>query len=614
MPPTPRLCWCHQCLCFVCFTTHPPRFTTQSQSLWSWSCPCPHSFSHSHTHRHGTPPRHTHTRVVAGPLWCLVCVCVSGHGVGSRRAWLATHQSTHSLCPTPHHSSSCCCCCWWWWMWWWQRGCCGVCGHLVHPLAVLVLSTPLPLTHTHTGWWARGGGGCVCVVWLPPPLCPIPTNHHHCVRCPALSAVRVRVRGGTRHSGALWWHPRWCVCVWLCVRRAHHTHHPRCPPLSPLSPRSPHPTPATHTHTWHASRHTHMACFVCLLPSTHTHWLPHCPHARHTHTPLGVRAPIHLLSSATTHTHTRDAQAWRMHGWLGVWSPPPRPLCPPLTHTQRDWWWAPWWCVVVWVWAVCASHATNHHAIPPTTTTNALVPPPPTHTHTGLGGCTTATHTRHMHHHTHQRVLCGAHTMPLTHTRHQPHTPTMVLAIAHHAVHTHTQRMPHTHHTGEGPRARTPVGVAFGEPPPPRWSWAFAVLCWWLLVHQPLFTLTHPSTPTPSSPNHHHHHPIHPVCVVWCVVWERTAPGTTVVVKHATHTPVVHCVHGSHHPTLHPPLTPLLVLFPPPTTTPSLFSTHHHHHTHTTRPLWSSTAHSSASHTHTWCGWHVALWLLSRAV
>lgn len=33
-------------------------------------------FPLTHTHRHGTPPRHTHTRVVAGPLWCLVCVCV----------------------------------------------------------------------------------------------------------------------------------------------------------------------------------------------------------------------------------------------------------------------------------------------------------------------------------------------------------------------------------------------------------------------------------------------------------------------------------------------------------------------------------------------------------
>ena len=196
---TPRLFRCHQCLCFQSFTTHPPRFTTQSQSLSS-SCPCAHSFCHSLTHSQATPPRHTHTRVVAGALWCLVCVCA--HGVGCGRAWLATHTSTHSLCPTPHHSSSCCCC-WWWWMWWWQRGCCGVCGHLVHSLAVLVLSTPD--SHTHT----RGDGHvvvvAVCVVWLPPPLCAFPTNHHHCVRCPALSAV--------------------CECEWW-----HHAHPPTVVP------------------------------------------------------------------------------------------------------------------------------------------------------------------------------------------------------------------------------------------------------------------------------------------------------------------------------------------------------------------------------------------------
>ena len=138
---TPRLFRCHQCLCFQSFTTHPPRFTTQSQSLSS-SCPCAHSFCHSLTQPSHTTTPHTHA-------WWLVhfgAWCVCAHGVGCGRAWLATHTSTHSLCPTPHHSSSCCC---WWWMWWWQRGCCGVCGHLVHSLAVLVLSTPD--SHTHTG-------------------------------------------------------------------------------------------------------------------------------------------------------------------------------------------------------------------------------------------------------------------------------------------------------------------------------------------------------------------------------------------------------------------------------------------------------------------------------
>ena len=163
-------------------------------------CPLLLPLTHTHTakpHHHAT---HTHTR--GG--WCTLVpgVCVCAHGVGCGRAWLATHTSTHSLCPTPHHSSSCCCC-WWWWMWWWQRGCCGVCGHLVHSLAVLVLSTPD--SHTHT----RGDGHvvvvAVCVVWLPPPLCAFPTNHHHCVRCPALSAV--------------------CVCEWW-----HHAHPPTVVP------------------------------------------------------------------------------------------------------------------------------------------------------------------------------------------------------------------------------------------------------------------------------------------------------------------------------------------------------------------------------------------------
>ena len=85
-------------------------------------------------------------------------------------------------------------------------------------------------------------------------------------------------------------------------------------------------------------------------------------------------------------------------------------------------------------------------------------------------------------------------------------------------------------------------------------------------------------------------------CVVCCVLWGWTAPSTTVVVKHATHTLVDHCVDGSHHPTLHPPstLTPFCA-----------FATTNHHAIpllqpppHTTRPLCSSTAHSSASHTH----------------
>ena len=196
-----------------------------------------------------------------------------------------------------------------------------------------------------------------------------------------------------------------------------------------------------------------MACFVWLLPSTHSHthtgWLTaHTPSTHHHHW-------VCVCSSTCSHpphSHTRDAQAWPMHGWLLVWSPPPRPLCPTITHT-----------------------------------------------HTGLGACTTATHTRHMHHHTHQGVLCVDHTMPhpppptpspmhthhMAHTHGISHTATMVLAIAHHTVHSHTQLMPHTHHTGDRPRPSTPLAVAFREPPPPRWSCPFALLSL-LLVHQPL--------------------------------------------------------------------------------------------------------------------------------
>lgn len=180
----------------------------------------------------------------------------------------------------------------------------------------------------------------------------------------------------------------------------------------------------------------------------------------------------------------------------------------------------------------------------------------------------------------------------MAHTHGISHTATMVLAIAHHAVHSHTQLMPHTHHTGDRPRPSTPLAVAFREPPPPRWSCPFALLSSSLLVHQP-FSLSQACTHTPlmcSSPP-----PCHPSRVCG-VLWGWTAPSTTVVVKHATHTLVDHCVDGSHHPTLHPPstLTPFCA-----------FATTNHHAIpllqpppHTTRPLCSSTAHSSASHTH----------------
>lgn len=124
-------------------------------------------------------------------------------------------------------------------------------------------------THTHTHgvvgtwwWWLCVWCGC----------------HHHCAPfppttttvsaappCPLCVCVCVRVSGGTRHSGALWWHARWCV-----AERA------PCPPHPPptlstlvrsLSSRSPSLTSHTHTHKWHASRHTHTWRGLC--GSTH---------------------------------------------------------------------------------------------------------------------------------------------------------------------------------------------------------------------------------------------------------------------------------------------------------------------------------------------------------
>ena len=124
------------------------------------------------------------------------------------------------------------------------------------------------------------------------------------------------------------------------------------------------------------------------------------------------------------------------------------------------------------------------------------------------------------------------------------------------------------------------------------------------------FSLSQACTHTPlmcSSPP-----PCHPsrVCVL-CALWGWTAPSTTVVVKHATHTLVDHCVDGSHHPTLHPPST----------LTPFCAFCHHQPPHHPSSP--TTTTHHKATvliHcplfclTHTWCGWHVPLWLLSRPV
>lgn len=158
--------------------------------------------THSHTakpHHHAT---HTHAWwLVHFGAWC-VCVCP--------RCWLwprlARHSHVHPLL-VPHTTpllllllllllvvvdvvvAA--------WVLWrvWPLGPLTGCAGAVHSR----------FTHTHT----RGDGHvvvvAVCVVWLPPPLCAFPTNHHHCVRCPALSAV--------------------CVCEWW-----HHAHPPTVVP------------------------------------------------------------------------------------------------------------------------------------------------------------------------------------------------------------------------------------------------------------------------------------------------------------------------------------------------------------------------------------------------
>ena len=382
-------------------------------------------------------------------------------------------------------------------------------------------------------------------MWLPPPLCAIPTNHHHCVRCPALSAVCVCVGGGTGHSGALWWHARWCGAV----LGAWPPHPP--PTLSTLvaSLLSPAPKPTlTHTHKWHCSLHTHMACFVCLVPSTHS--LTGCLTAHTPSTHTGGCACAHPPALMRHHTHsagTGVALAWLL------WCCGHHHHAPCATHAHTGtgggrhgggWWWACGHCVA-------ATPPTHSPCLPP--------------------------HTPHPPPHTPWRVVCLARlATPTTttqphHTHHNSHCATMVVAIGHHAV--HTQHTCHTH----TPRASTGVAVAFGVAPPPRWCWPFAVFSSSLLVHQPLsLSLLHALT-HPPSPHQQHHHPIHPLCVV-CVLWEWTDGWTTLWLSTPHTALLMGVLIGDTIQPFHPPSPLSLCFCPPPTTTPSLFSAHHHTH------------------------------------
>ena len=265
------------------------------------------------------------------------------------------------------------------------------------------------------------------MVWLPPPLCAIPTNHHHCVRCPALSAVCVCV--------CWWWD--WAqrrtvvarTLVWRCAWRltttptSHAVHACR---LSPLS--CPQTHPPTHTHKWHCSLHTHMACFVCLVPSTHSHTGCLTAHTPSTHT--GGCACAHPPALMRHHTHsagTGVALAWLL------WCCGHHHHAPCATHTHTGtgggrhgggWWWACGHCVA----------ATPRHPLALPATTHATS----TTTHT-MACCLFGTPC-HSHHH---------HSTP-SHTHHNSHCATMVVAIGHHAVHTHPTLATHTPHTHQG--------------------------------------------------------------------------------------------------------------------------------------------------------------------
>lgn len=248
--------------------------------------------------------------------------------------------------------------------------------------------------------------------------------------------------------------------------------------MCPLSPLTRHATPATLSQMPRLTSLTHMACFVWLLPSTHTHtgWLTaHTPSTHHHHW-------VCVCSSTCSHpplTHTHTGRTGVAHAWVvaGVVTTT-TPLVPHHhTHTQRDWWCGPWWCLVVRVCPVCASHATITLAFPPTTTTNALVPPPPSHTHTRdlvhaplphtHATCTT-THTKaccvlttpcHTHHHPLHPPI-HTHTTWHTHTRHQPHCHNGACHRSPRRPLTHTTDATHTPHRRQT-KAKHTTGCGF---------------------------------------------------------------------------------------------------------------------------------------------------------
>ena len=160
-----------------------------------------------------------------------------------------------------------------------------------------------------------------------------------------------------------------------------------------------------------------------------------------------------------------------------MWSPPPRPLCPTITHTHTA-------GLVVWAMVVlggahvsCVCLPRHHHTRLPShhhhqrscattalTHTRDLVHAPLPHTH---ATCTT-THTKaccvlttpcHTHHHPLHPPI-HTHTPHGTHTRHQPHCHNGACHRSPHLPHTHTTDATHTPHRRQT-KAKHTTGCGF---------------------------------------------------------------------------------------------------------------------------------------------------------
>lgn len=325
-------------------------------------------------------------------------------------------------------------------------------------------------------------------MWLPPPLCAIPTNHHHCVRCPALSAVCV----------CWWWD--WAqrrtvvarTLVWRCAWRltttptSHAVHACR---LSPLSCPQTHP----HTHTNGTAHSTHTWRALCASSHPLTHTLVASLPTHPPHTLVGVRVLIHLLSCAIT--HTAQAQAWRLPGCFGVVVTTTTPLVPHThTHTQG---------LVVGAMVVVGGGRVGTVWLPRHATHSPCLPP----------------HTPHPPPHTPWRVVCLARLATPTTTTQPHHTHTTTATVPQWWLplvttpSTHTPHLPHTRHTHTKGKHRRGCGF-----------WCGTTTTLVLAIRCLLFFPSCP--PTPFSLSCMHSHSPHPLInnttipsipCVWCV-------------------------------------------------------------------------------------------------